>query len=83
MQISQFKMHSPCSGTMGSYGCFSKFEVINSINVYCIVVSFSSLQWKNTEISREIQQYLMSILIVPHVRRYSDENQTVCPTLKK
>jgi hypothetical protein len=31
---------------------------------------------------REIQQHVMFILIGPHVRHFSDGNQTVCPTLK-
>jgi cytochrome c oxidase assembly protein Cox11 len=60
----------------------SKFEVINSVNIKYIVVSFTSLQQKNTQTSREIQQHVMFILIGPHVRHFSDGNQTVCPTLK-
>jgi hypothetical protein len=35
------------------------------------------------EESRDIQQHVMFILIGPHVRHFSDGNQTVCPTLKK
>jgi hypothetical protein len=31
----------------------------------------------------EIRQHVMFILIGPHVGYFSDENQTVCPTLKK
>jgi hypothetical protein len=60
----------------------SKFEVINSVNIKYIVVSFTSLQQKNTQTSREIQQHVMFILIGPHVRHFSDGNQTVCSTLK-
>jgi hypothetical protein len=35
------------------------------------------------EESRDIQQQVMFILRGPHVRHFSDGNQTVCPTLKK
>jgi hypothetical protein len=33
--------------------------------------------------SREIHQHVTFILIGPHVRHFSNGNQTVCPTLKK
>jgi cellobiose-specific phosphotransferase system component IIB len=36
----------------------------------------------NRKIERRIE-HVMFILIGPHVRHFSDENQTVCPTLKK
>jgi hypothetical protein len=32
---------------------------------------------------REIQRHVMFILIGPHVRYFSNGNQTGCPTLKK
>jgi hypothetical protein len=36
-----------------------------------------------TQISREIRQHVMFILIGPHVRHFGNGNQTMCPTLKK
>jgi hypothetical protein len=81
-------MHSRCFGIMGGHGNFAfnlvvKLEVINSINVQCIVVSFTILRLKNTQTSREIQQHGIFILVGPNVRHFSDGSQTLCPTLQK
>jgi hypothetical protein len=44
---------------------------------------YYGLQQKNTQTSREIQKHVMFISIDPHVKQFSDGNQTVSNAKKK